>query len=105
MNQEAQKMIQSHPDRIPCIVDRSQRSILPMIDKRKYLVPRDLTMGQFMYIIRKRLKVPETVSLLLMSAKNNSLFTQDITMGLVYEQHRHSDGFLYLIYTGENTFG
>jgi len=27
------------------------------IDKRKYLVPHDFTMGQFLYIIRKRIKM------------------------------------------------
>lgn len=28
------------------------------IDKKKYLVPSDLTCGQFVYVIRKRLKLP-----------------------------------------------
>jgi GABA(A) receptor-associated protein len=105
MIKDASQILQKHPDRIPCIVNRSQRSTLPDIDKHNFLVPRDLTMGQFMYIIRKRIKLPESMSLLLMSSKNNSMFTQEITMGMVYEQHRHPDGFLYLIYTGENTFG
>lgn len=28
-----------------------------MIDKKKYLVPADLTVGQFVYVIRKRIKL------------------------------------------------
>jgi len=105
MMKDASQILQKHPDRIPCIVTRSQRSTLPEIDKHNFLVPRDLTMGQFMYIIRKRIKLPEAMSLVLMSAKNNAMFPQDISMSLVYDQYRHTDGFLYLIYTGENTFG
>jgi len=43
-----------HPDRIPVIVDkRAGDSSLPEIDKKKFLVPSDLTVGQFMYVIRK----------------------------------------------------
>ena len=28
------------------------------IDKNKFLVPKDLTLGQFVYVIRKRMKLP-----------------------------------------------
>ena len=36
-----------HPDRIPVIVDkRAGDSSLPDIDKKKFLVPADLTIGQ-----------------------------------------------------------
>ncbi len=31
---------------------------IPDIDKKKYLVPADLTVGQFVYVIRKRIKLP-----------------------------------------------
>jgi len=27
------------------------------------------------------------------------------TMGELYEQHKDEDGFLYIAYSGENTFG
>lgn len=30
---------------------------MPDIDKKKYLVPSDLTVGQFVYVIRKRIKL------------------------------------------------
>ena len=39
---------------IPVIVDkRAGDASLPDIDKKKFLVPTDLTIGQFMYVIRK----------------------------------------------------
>jgi len=33
------------------------------------------------------------------------LFTNSATMGAIYEEHKDEDGFLYIAYSGENTFG
>ena len=59
-----------HPDRIPVIVEKRQRDAsLPDIDKKKFLVPSDLTVGQFVYVIRKRIKLaPEQAIFLFVSA-------------------------------------
>ena len=44
------------------IVERAPKSDIAEIDKKKYLVPMDLTVGQFVYVIRKRIKLsPEKV--------------------------------------------
>ena len=53
---EASRIVYS--DRVPVIVERKEDSDVPEIDKNKYLVPIDLTVGQFMYVIRKRMKMP-----------------------------------------------
>ena len=39
------------------IVERADKTAIPDIDKKKYLVPADLTVGQFVYVIRKRIRV------------------------------------------------
>jgi hypothetical protein len=39
------------------IVERAEKTDIPDIDKKKYLVPADLTVGQFVYVIRKRIKL------------------------------------------------
>lgn len=59
-----------HPDRIPVIVEKRARdSSLPDIDKKKFLVPADLTIGQFVYVIRKRIKLaPEQAIFLFVAA-------------------------------------
>ena len=56
---ESKRILEKYPERVPCIVERNEddSSDLPEVDKKKYLVPRDLTVGQFMYVIRKRLRV------------------------------------------------
>ena len=39
------------------IVEKAEKSDISDIDKKKYLVPADLTVGQFVYVIRKRIKL------------------------------------------------
>jgi hypothetical protein len=55
---EAARIRVKYPDRIPVISEKSESSSIPDIDKKKYLVPSDLTMCQFVYVIRKRIKLP-----------------------------------------------
>ncbi|XP_057795305.1 autophagy-related protein 8C-like isoform X1 [Salvia miltiorrhiza] len=54
---EAARIREKYPDRIPVIVEKAERSDIPDIDKKKYLVPADLTVGQFVYVVRKRIKL------------------------------------------------
>ena len=56
--EESRKIREKYPERIPVIVEKSKScQELPDIDKHKFLVPKDLTMGQFIYVIRKRIKL------------------------------------------------
>ncbi|KAG2262267.1 hypothetical protein Bca4012_013087 [Brassica carinata] len=54
---EASRIRDKYPDRVPVIVEKAERSDVPNIDKKKYLVPADLTVGQFVYVVRKRIKL------------------------------------------------
>jgi GABA(A) receptor-associated protein len=73
------------------------------IDKKKYLVPSDLTCGQFVYVIRKRLKLPSEKALFLFV--NGSIPPTSAMINSIYEQHQDKDGFLYMSYSEENVFG
>ena len=53
---EAERIRRKYPDRIPIICERAGENI-PDLDRKKYLVPSDLTMGQFVYVIRQRMKL------------------------------------------------
>ena len=48
--EEANRIMEKYPDRVPIICERLTRKA-PEIDRKKYLCPRDLTMGNFMYVI------------------------------------------------------
>ncbi|XP_062203926.1 autophagy-related protein 8D-like [Phragmites australis] len=54
-SEESAAMITNYPARIPVIVERFSRSNLPEMEKRKYLVPCDMPVGQFIFILRSRL--------------------------------------------------
>lgn len=100
---EAARITQRFKDRVPVICEKVENSDIPEIDKRKYLVPVDLSIGQFVYVIRKRIKLP--------SEKAIFIFVNDILpptaalISTIYEEHKDEDGFLYVLYSGENTFG
>ncbi|CAL9053006.1 unnamed protein product [Musa banksii] len=100
---EASRIRGKYPDRIPVIVEKAERSAIPDIDKKKYLVPADLTVGQFVYVIRKRINLsPEKAIFMFV---NNTLPPTASMMSTIYEAHRDEDGYLYMMYNGENTFG
>ena len=100
---EAGRIRDKYPDRIPAIVEKSEKSDIPDIDKKKYLVPADLTVGQFVYVIRKRIKLSAEKAIFIFV--NNVLPPTAAMMSAVYEEHKDEDGFLYFTYSGENTFG
>ena len=100
---EAQRIRAKYPDRVPVICEKADRSDIPDIDKKKYLVPSDLTVGQFQYVIRKRIKLaPEKALFIFVS---NSIPPTASLMSTVYEEQKDDDGFLYVQYSGESTFG
>jgi GABA(A) receptor-associated protein len=100
---EAQRIRDKFPGRVPAIVERGNRSDVPLIDKKKFLVPSDLTIGQFIYVVRKRLNLPPEKALFLFV--NNTLPTTGTLMRELYAQYMSEDGFLYCAYSGESAFG
>jgi GABA(A) receptor-associated protein len=101
---EAKRIRTKYPDRIPIIVKRDARDKnVPDLDKSKYLVPGDLTVGQFQYVIRKRIKLNPNKALFMFV--NGKLPTTSQLLNVTYEEHKDEDGFLNVIYSGENTFG
>ena len=100
---ESRKISLKYPTRVPIIVEKSFKCDLQDIDKKKYLVPKDMTMGQFVFVIRKRIKLDTSQALFVMV--NNSLESSNKLLGEVYDDKADKDGFLYITYTSENTFG
>mmetsp|Transcript_3992 Transcript_3992/g.6103 ORF Transcript_3992/g.6103 Transcript_3992/m.6103 type:complete len:150 (-) Transcript_3992:176-625(-) len=132
---EADKIRSKYPDRIPVICEKAKKSDIVDIDKKKYLVPADLTVGQFVYVIRKRIKLtpekaififvnntlPPTGKLYSSPPCSEFLLFQTTfwfvvaqyspypsigaVMSQIYKEHKDDDGFLYVTYSGESTFG
>ena len=101
---EAARIRKKYPDRIPIICQRMGDNI-PDLDRKKYLVPADLTMGQFVYIIRQRMTLGPELGIYLFVGENSCIPNNTVLMEHIYHQHADDDNFLYINYSGENTFG
>ena len=59
---EADKVRERHPDRLPVICEKVEGSAITDLDKNKFLVPADLTVGQFVLVVRKRVMLDPAVA-------------------------------------------
>ena len=68
------------------ICEKVEKSDIATIDKKKYLVPADLTVGQFVYVIRKRIKLsPEKAIFIFV---DEVLPPTAALMSSIYEEHK-----------------
>merc|ERR1712088_304733 len=100
---EGEKIRRKYPNRVPVIVEKAPKARLGDLDKKKYLVPSDLTVGQFYFLIRKRISLrPEDA---LFFFVNNVIPPTSATMGSLYQEHHEEDFFLYIAYSDESVYG
>ena len=102
---EALKITQKYPFKIPIICEKYPNlSNIPDIKKHKYLVPMELTIGNFLYIIRQNIEGIQSNTALFICI-NEFIPPTSISMITLYEKYKDIDGFLYINYLIENTFG
>ena len=101
---DSSHIMSRHPSRIPVIVERAHNCTLDKVDKDKYLVPKDMQLCQFIYIIRKRIKLDDNETVFLF-VNDNVLPPTSSTISSIYDQNKDEDGFLYISYCNENVFG
>jgi len=102
--EDFERITRKYPGRLPVFVFRLRDTTdIPDIPKHKYLVPTDLTVGNFIYMIRKQLKLTPEKALYVFIG--HTLPMSSLTMGEVYNMHKSEDGSLRMFYTSENTFG
>jgi GABA(A) receptor-associated protein len=100
---ESNKILTKYPTKVPIICERLNGQVKDL-DRHKYLCPSDLTMGDFIYIIRKRLSLKEHQSLFFL-VNDTIMFPNSELLSIVYNAEKDKDGFLYIKYSSENTFG
>jgi GABA(A) receptor-associated protein len=105
--EESTKIRNKYPDRIPIIVDRHEAHT-PKIDKHKFLCPAHISIAEFQIIIRKRLMLSaEDAIFIFLEGKNgNRILPRGISLlSEIYKYNKQDDGFVYLYYAKESTFG
>ncbi|KAF3443672.1 hypothetical protein FNV43_RR13362 [Rhamnella rubrinervis] len=86
------------------IVERAEESDVPEIDMKRYLVPADMSAGQFVLVVRKRIKL---------SPENDiSIFVRNIPqpnaammISAIDRENEDEDGFPLHDQLWDNTFG
>ena len=101
---ETTEILNKYPNRVPCILERvDNNSTIDLIDKKKFLVPDDLTMSQFIYVIKKRVKLNPSDAIFIFC--NKQLLLNQSIIKDIYNKYKEKDNYLYLEYSGESTFG
>ena len=104
-NVMASDLLKEYKDRVPVLIEREVGSKLPELEKKKYMVPHNMTVGAFIVTIRHKLKLESHQSLFIITRDQNYTPNSSATMAEIYSKYRSDDKFLYFYYKSENAFG
>lgn len=96
---QTREILKRHPDRLPVFVYKKGATTT----KHKYLVPRDITVAQFMCILRKNINITSDKGIFIFV--DNVLPPNSSLMSTLYMQHADEDGYLYITFAQESVFG
>lgn len=105
---EVQRIKKKYPDHIPVICEKErnascEKGATLIHLKCKYLLKRNMTICEFIYIIRTKIKLSPEKGLFFFI--NGTIPCMSDSLSQIYALHKCNDGFLYIKYTSENTFG
>jgi GABA(A) receptor-associated protein len=117
---ESDKMLTKYPERVPIICMFDKKILSPATkaghqssrikEIQKFLAPKEVTLGQFIMVIRRKLYLSPSESVFVFvedSGGNGKILCPgNSEIGSVYDaQKNKEDSFLYFHVTKENTFG
>ncbi len=98
---DVMKVLRKYPDKIPIYVQVVNN--LPTLKETKFIVPKHLTIGEFLFICRKRLTLSPEQGIFIFF--NNKLYSTSKTIQEIYDENKLDSGLLVATVSGENTFG
>jgi len=103
---QSRKIMKKFPDRVPVIVERVSRGpFIGELTKTKFLLPYDATVAGFMGTLRKQVVANSSDGFYMFCGNKNVLVSGSNTFQHLYANYKDDDGFLYMMYAGENVFG
>jgi len=117
---EAEKLSKRYPNCIPIILEPPQKGSTMANQlqfdgtnfQRKLLMPAEITFREFCARVRKHMLDSKTIqadptrdAIYFYINRNFSTCLMDETLQTIHQIHRHSDGFLYVNFAKEATFG
>lgn len=100
---ENTNLAMKYPSKLPVIIYTKTKGV-PEPEKCKYLIDKNVSVAEFLSVLRKYIKLSQSESIFLFT-ENNTIPASSQLMTQIYDQHKNEDKFLYLEYTFENTFG
>ena len=97
------RLLSKYSSCIPVIIEKSKDNDTPNISSNKYIIPKTLNISEIIILIRKKTKIDSKKAIFVFI--NNTLVPMNTTIGEIYDYHKDQDGFLYINYKTENTFG
>ena len=103
--EQFEKIKKEYQNKVPIIIERSQNCSINKFIKTKYILSDDITMSEFIKIIREKLELePERALFFLANGKYTVSGSEDLAQ--VYDKYKDSeDSFLYLTYSEEIVYG
>jgi GABA(A) receptor-associated protein len=101
---KSQDIMLKYPGCAPVFCEKSKSCYnITSLEKHKYLIPFRMKVGEFINFIRKTIKINSDHGIYLFINGNIPCITDNFFS--LYHMYKDNDGFLYLTYTSENTFG
>lgn len=111
--QESSRLREKYPGRIPILLNKCNKDD-PDVDKYKYLIEQNTSMGQFIMIVRNKAtpKLREEDALYFQAevpgksgGYKYEILNGQLLMSIIYDKYKNEDGFVYITYTKESTYG
>jgi microtubule-associated protein 1 light chain len=97
-------MLVKYPDKIPVVLKITNENKIKM-EQKKFLIPNDLTLTEFMFTIRRRMTLNSTQAFFIYF-NDKYMERQTETMQNIYNKYQSPDDkILYVTISAENTFG
>lgn len=101
---ECSKIKLKYPTKAPTIIQPLNVDVKD-IDRKKFLINREMEVAKVFSMIRARIGLNQSESMFIFIGRKTLLAMSQLTIGEIYDQYADPDGFLYLYYSMESTFG
>ena len=102
---ESDRITAKYPNKCLIVVEKSDSSNVPDVQKKKWIVKEDLTFGQYVHLVKKNITLDNPKDILIFFVANSYLPRISDTIGEVYQQYKDKDGFLYVSYSQQEFLG
>jgi GABA(A) receptor-associated protein len=100
--EESKRIRMKYPDKIPVVCEKLNNTD-PNISKIKYLIPLEVTLAYFIFLIRKNYILNQNEGIFLII--NECIPPATYCFAQLYDLFSDDDGFLYINYSVESVFG